>query len=89
MSFTQRFPGVLVLIREFGFSTDDCIIISDGTAKALRAWRKNVVGYIFSPIKLEMISEIIGHLPFAVRSALKLLNLVEGHAQVDQFLFPL
>lgn len=69
LSFTQRFPGVLVLISEFVFSTDDCIIISDGTAKALRAWRKKV-GYIFSPIKLEMISEIMGHLPFAMRSAL-------------------
>lgn len=69
MPFTQRFPGVLVLIREFVFSTDDCIIISDGTAKALRAWRKKV-GSIFSPIKLEMISEIIGHLPFAMSSVL-------------------
>lgn len=69
LPFTQRFPGVLVLIREFVFSTDDCIIISDETAKALRAWRKKI-GYIFSPIKLKMISEMIGHLPFAMRSAL-------------------
>lgn len=79
---------LLVLIREFVFSTHDCIIISDGTAKALGAWRKKV-SYIVSPIKLEMISEIIGHLPFPMRSTLKLLNLVEGHAQVGHFLFPL
>lgn len=32
-----------------------------------------------------MISEIIGHLPLAMRSALTLLNLVEGQAQVGNF----
>lgn len=32
-----------------------------------------------------MISEIIGHLPFAMRSALTLRKLVEGHAQVGNF----
>lgn len=45
-------------------------------SKSPGAWRKKV-GYIFSPIKLEMISEIRGHLPFAMRSALKLLKVLK------------
>lgn len=57
-----------MLIREFVFSTDDCIIITDRTAKPSEQGERNHLHILF---KLEKLLEIMCNFRFAIRTILK------------------